>query len=75
MGEAKTICHLCKREPGTRHKKKCARGRLYQIPQAWRKMRDKPYKRQWPIANIYDCVMGPIKTKAIPKGTPTRVEL
>ena len=76
MGEAKTVCPLCERKPGTRHKKKCARARLYTIPNAWREMREKLHQpRSYPIANIYDCVMGPIKTKAIPKGTPMRVQL
>ena len=76
MGEAKTVCHLCGREPGTRHKKKCARGRLYQIPQAWRKMREKLHVRAThPIADIDDCVGGPIKTIKLRKGEPARVEL
>lgn len=75
MGESKTICHLCGRKPGERHKVKCARGKLYRTPQAWRKMRDKPRPAGYPIGNIYDCVAGPLKLKAIPKGTPTRVKL
>lgn len=75
MGEAKTVCHLCKREPGTRHKKSCPKHKNYSIPQAWRKMRDKPYKPRWPIADIYDCVAGPLKLVPIPRGTPMRVQL
>ncbi len=76
MGEARTICHLCGRKPGERHGAKCSRGRLYKISPAWRKMREALHvKAGYPIANIYDCVAGPLKVKAIPKGTPTRVQL
>ena len=71
MGEAKTVCPLCKRKPGTRHKKKCARGKRFYGISAYRQ---KPCpSASYPIADIYDCVAGPLKLKAIPKGTPTRV--
>ncbi|MCH8243549.1 MAG: hypothetical protein IH897_13205 [Planctomycetes bacterium] len=75
MSESKSTCHLCKRVPGERHTKKCALGRRYRLSDALRKMRDAPYKRRHPIADIDDCVGGKMKTNAIPKGTPTRVQL
>jgi len=73
MGESKTVCHHCKRKPGERHKRKCARGKLYYISASLRARPTTP--RSYPIANIYDCVAGPLKLKPIPKGTPMRVRL
>ncbi|KKM16742.1 hypothetical protein LCGC14_1682790 [marine sediment metagenome] len=71
MSESKTVCHHCKRKPGERHKRKCALGRRYRIPDSLRAKTAPP--RGYPVANIYDCLAGPIKTVAIPRGTSSTI--
>ena len=76
MSESKTVCPFCGREPGERHGKKCSRGLLYRISPKWRKMREKLHvKASHPIADIDNCVGGPIKTIKLRKGEPARVQL
>ena len=76
MGEAKTVCPLCERKPGERHKKSCPKHKNYSISPKWRKMREKLHvKASHPIADIDNCVGGPIKTIKLRKGEPARVQL
>ncbi len=71
--ESKTTCNLCERPPGGIHRDKCPRGKNFRRVDALRQKPSPP--RGWPIANIHDCVGGPIKTKVIPPGTPSPVKL
>jgi len=63
VSDSTTTCPYCKRLPGGIHKDGCAIGRRYRKPVGMPK--PPKVRKSQPVADIRDCVAGPIKVKWI----------
>lgn len=73
MSQSKTTCEHCQRPPGGVHKKRCARGKNHYRTARERKAPPK-LSPGYPVADIFDCVGGPIKSVRLPRGEPARIQ-
>jgi len=63
MSESKTVCPYCRRVPGDIHSDNCKRGRRFRRRKPL--FPSKPYTTGYPIASIFDCVLGPLTVRPI----------